>query len=82
MVQAAEETDSFLPLNKVIVLTAGAPTPTPPLAVFSGPSEKMNVNRRGKTSGKNPSVPSSRYAERIHPVTHPFIPLHAAFDYL
>lgn len=73
--------DSFVPLNKVIALTAGPLTPQPPLALFSGLGGKRE--REPSASEKSIcAVPLSRYAERIRPSIHPFIRLRAAFYYL
>lgn len=81
MVQTADETDSFVPLNKVIALTAGPLTPEPPLAVFSGLGGKLNVNRRSKTSVSKIYLSHSSHTTPSTSI-HPFIRLYAAFNYL
>lgn len=46
MAQAADETDSFVPRNKVTALTAGPLTPEPPLevlAVWAGRGTRTDV---------------------------------------
>lgn len=78
MAQAADETDSFVPRNKVTALTAGPLTPEPPLGRFSGLGGKRNVNRCSKTSMSNIHLSLPSHAT-LSTSIQPFIHLHAAF---
>lgn len=44
MAQAAVQTDSFVPLNKVVAINCRSADTRPPLVEFSGLGGRLNVN--------------------------------------